>query len=457
MTTSEGLAQFIVGTRYQDLPPVVVAATKRYLLDTLGVAIGGVVTPHGKAMQAFLRGLGEQDEATPLGTHLRVSSLHAALANGTFIRALEMEDTSDAAVMHVAPGTIGAVLALAEQQRCTGLGMLTAIALGYEVSVRVGIAVSPSHAARGFHPSGTCGSFGATAAAARLLGLTESQTVAALGLAGLQAAGLFQPTEPIWRYLTSLNGGRAAHLGVTAALLARAGFPGSPTVFEAPYGFCAIHADSFDPSTIISGLGTRYLMPEVGLKLFPSSRFTQAPLATAILLKHRYKLDAEGIAEVVAKGIPLVIDAGNKPTPPSELDAQASIQYTVAVALSKGSYGLEDVSPESLRAPAIQRLMAKVKLEVDPGLEEGRRCHPDSWPTELTVRMKNGATYNHRMDYPPGSPKNPATPQQLAEKFRVLATRVLPLSQAEELSGAVERLEKMEDVRPFVRLWEAPL
>ena len=456
MTASEALAEFAASLKYDDLPGNVVAATKRFLIDTLGVGIGGATSLQGQAMQRYLQDTKGPEEATVIGTRLRTDRLQAAFGNGVLIRCLEMEDTLEEAFLHSAPGTIGATLALAEHRRCTGKELLTAVALGYETSVRVGHAVSPSHGERGFHASGTCGSFGATAAASKLLGLTEPQIASALGIVGLQAAGILQGEDPAWRYLTAVDGGRAAHLGVTAALLARNGFPGSPQIFEAPYGFCAMHTDSFDVSRITDGLASEYRMPGVGIKLFPSSRPTHAGTAAAIILKERHNIDPEAIAEVVLKGYSGAMDHGDRPNPASELDAQGSQQYPASVALLRGKYTIDDVSAQSLRNPAIQRLMSKFRVMSDPELNEHRRRHPSTWPTVMEVRMNDGTTYSERVDSPPGSALNPPTHQQLLDKYRTISSRVLPAGQAQDLWDMVDRLENEDDLSRFNRLWEAP-
>ena len=457
MTASEDLARFIAGLTYQDLPEDVTNAAKRLLVDTLGVAIAGSTSPQGLAVQSMLRETAGPEEAVALGTRLNTSRLNAALGNGVFIRSMELEDTSEESFLHSSAGTIGASLALAEHQRCTGQELLTAIALGYEVSVRVARAVSPCHYMMGYHPAGTCGSFGAAAAASKLMGLTESQIAFALGIAGLQAAGLFQTPDPAWQYLTTVNAGRSAHLGVTAALLARHGFPGSPQIFEAPYGFCAMHSDTFDPTLITEGLGANYLMSSVGLKLYPASRTTHSSIAAAILLKDQHHIDPEAISRVVVKGFSGAIERGEKSNPQTALQAQGSQNFTVSVALTRGKFGLDDVSPEVLQEPAIQRLMPKFSIMVDPDLEEERVRHPSKWPAVVEVYMEDGTSYSQRVDSPPGSALNPATVQEIEDKYLSLATRVLPERQARDLWQMVERLEQQEDLVPFVRLWEAPL
>ena len=379
MTYSEHLARFIGRLTYNDLPPNVVAAAKRLLIDTLGVGIGGTNSKQWQAVESLLREIGGPEEATVLGTRLRVSRTQAALGNGVLIHALNMEDTLDQAMVHTGRGTIGASLALAEHQRCTGKELLTAIVAGYEVTVRIATAVYPSLISRGFHPPGTCGSFGATAAAAKLMGLTEPQTTAALGITGLQAVGIRQGKDLVAPYLMSLNAGRAAQLGMTSALLAKHGFPGSLQIFEAPDGFCATHADSFDLSLITKGLGTEYLMPSVGIKLYPSGRPTQAAISAAAQLKLRHSVDPEAVAEVVVRrGLPAAMDVENKPNPQTELEAQISLQYMVAVALTRGNYTIQDLIPSQKGLfemnPGVRRW---------PGREEATGCRLLASPHHL--------------------------------------------------------------------------
>lgn len=457
MTASEELASFITRLTYDDLPSGVVTATKRFLTDTLGVGLSGSTSAQGQAIQSFLADAGGPEEATVIGTRLKTSRLNAALANGIHIRAREMEDTFEQAFFHSGPGAIGGPLALVERERPTGKELLTAVAVGYEVGVRIAISVSPSHAVRRYHATGTCGSFGAAAAIAKLMGMTEPQIVSALGIAGLQAAGVMQGVDPAWRYLTGIDGGRAAHLGITAALLARHGFPASPDIFEAPYGFCAMHADTFDASLITRGLGTDYMMPSVGIKLFPASRPTHASISAGIMLRESHNIDPEEIAEVSVRGISGAMISGNKPDPESELDAQGSQQYTVSVALTRGNFTLEDVTPEAVTEPAIRRLMGKFTVAPDPDLDAERLRDLSTWPTVVEVRMNDGTNYSQRVVSPPGSAQNPPSPQQLEDKYMYLTTRVLPEQQARDLWNMVGRLDQQNDLASFIRLWELPV
>ena len=455
MTISQELARFIVNTEYEDLPSGVVAAAKRFLIDTLGLGIGGAATAQGRAIGTFLGETGGPPEATVIGTRLRVGRLQAALGNGTLMRALELEDTLEEAFFHSAPGAIGSTLALLERHPCPGRELLAAVAVAYEVGVRIARSVSPSHANRGYHPTGTIGSFSAAAASARLLGLDETQTAHALGIAGLQAAGIMQSSDPAWRYLTSINGGRAAHLGVSAALMARSGFPGADDIFEGPLGFCAMHSDATDLAAITDGLASDYIMPIVGIKLFPSSRPTHGPIAGAMEVRQRHGIDPETIDGVVVRTFAEAAASADKPAPRSELDGQGSIQYLVAVALVRGGYTLADVSIDTVRDPAVQRVLDRVTLQADPELNAHRSQYPSTWPSVVEVQA-GGQVHTARVDSPPGSAQNPPTAQQMWDKYLSTSTRVIPYAQAEELWQTVDRLEREDDLSRFIRLWEVP-
>ena len=455
MTISQDLARFIVNTEYEDLPSEVVAASKRFLIDTLGLGIGGATTAQGQAMLAVLRETGGAEVATVIGSSVRVSRPQAALGNGAFIRALELEDTLEEAFFHSAPGVIGSTLALLERHPCPGREVLAAVAVAYEAGVRIARAVSPSHADRGYHPTGTIGSFSAAAASSRLMGLDESQTAHALGIAGLQAAGIMQSGDPAWRYLTAINGGRAAQLGVTAALMARSGFPAAADIIEGPLGFCAMHSDAPDPASITDGLGSDYVMPIVGIKLFPSSRPTHCPIAGALELRERHGIEPEAVDSVTVRTFAGAVASADKPAPKSELDGQGSIQYLVAVAMARGRYTLADVGMDTLRDSVVQQVLERVTLEEDPDLSDHRSRHPSTWPAVVEIHV-GGQVHTARVDSPPGSAQNPPTAQQMWDKYLSTSTRVLPYPQAEELWQTVDRLEREDDLGRFIQLWEAP-
>jgi 2-methylcitrate dehydratase PrpD len=219
---SEQLAAFIAGTDYDVLPAKTIDMCKLAVLDWLGsVAAGGREQP-GRMAVAVARGQGGTRQATLVAARERTSCLNAALVNGICSHIVEMDDVHRASILHAGAAVIPAALSVAEMRHATGREFIAALVAGYEIAVRVGEAVTPSHYLY-WHTTGTCGTFGAAAAAAKLLGLGQEELVWVLGNAGTQAAGL-------WEFLADgamskhLHAGKAAMNGVLAALLAQQGF-----------------------------------------------------------------------------------------------------------------------------------------------------------------------------------------------------------------------------------------
>src|SRR6185503_677795 len=251
------LARFSSALRYEDLPAATVDMAKRLLLDGLGCMLVGGRGEDGRNATAMVRRLGGGTQAT-LITDLELASVRdAAFVNGVSLYSVGLNDIHKPAGSHPAGCVIPVVLALGEWQRTPGTMLLAAMAAGYEVIGRTGRAVYPSHRERGFHPTGTCGTFGATAAAGRLLGLDAAQMASALGIAGSQAAGLYECHHDGTSTMI-FHAGRAAQNGVEAALLARAGFTGPATVLEGSKGFFQATANEYDAAAATAGLGAEY-------------------------------------------------------------------------------------------------------------------------------------------------------------------------------------------------------
>ena len=207
--TSE-LAQFLVRTKFEDISGNVRQHAKLCILDWLGASLAGSVETPGKIVRSVIRELGGKKEATIIGAHGKSTCLNAALANGISGHTIELDDVNEVAIIHPAAAVVPAALAVAERCGSNGRDMIAAVVLGYETEVRLGIAMNPSHYEY-WHPTGTCGTFGATVAAGKLLGLGKEQMIRALGIAGTQAAGLI---ETFGTMSKPLNPGRAAQSGV---------------------------------------------------------------------------------------------------------------------------------------------------------------------------------------------------------------------------------------------------
>ncbi|MDN5346932.1 MAG: hypothetical protein PWP65_496 [Clostridia bacterium] len=431
------VAKNICSLQYEQLPDSVIKRAKQLILDAVGVGLAGSCTFEGQTILDLVKELGGNPEATVLGAGIKTSCLQAALANGSFIHSVELDDHHNASHTHPGAPIIGAALAAAEKAGATGKQFITAVVAAYEVMTRIGKAVSPSHHYRGYQPTATCGVFGAAAAAGKLLGLDETRMSYALGLAGTQAAGL-------WEFITEgamskrLHPGRSAASGLLAALLAARYFTGPTTILEGKYGFCRAYADTYNLNEITAGWGENFEVMQVSLKYYACCRHAHSPIDAILELKSKYNLIPEKIASIiVATNTPAA--KHDNPQPGDMLAAQMSLPYCIAAALIDGKVTLEQFTPAKINDPLQRAITRKVELVVDPQLDA---LYPVKWAAEVTVKMDGGTTYSSRKDIPKGDPAYPLTDSEIGTKFSGLAgTRLAP----EKVAAVLEFIDHLEE------------
>ncbi len=436
------LAEFIEGVRYEELPPETIRLARLAFLDWLGSAIrGGREKPAVLALRV-LGAQGGSPQATLLPAGEKTSALNAALGNGIASHILELDDVHRGSIVHAGAVVMPAALAAVEMLHANGRKLIEAIVVGYEVAIRIGEAVSPSHYYY-WHNTGTCGTFGACAAAGKLLGLDPEQMVWALGNAGTQAAGL-------WEFLRDgamskhLHPGKAAQNGLLAALLAKEGFTGATAILEGQKGFCRAMAPEFNQAPITDSLGKPpYRIEGNSFKIHSSCRHTHPAIDIVLDLCARHRLSPAQVAAIEVRTYGTALDITSNPEPATIYAAKFSLPFCVALALAQGSCGLEDFSEANLGNPEIRDLLGRVRLAVDAHLDA---LHPAKWPAAVTLTLTSGEVYQGRTDFPLGDPENPADAEMLMAKFRRLASQVWPEPEVEALLAGVLSLEKLENV-----------
>ncbi|HSC70749.1 MAG TPA: MmgE/PrpD family protein, partial [Candidatus Methylomirabilis sp.] len=255
------LASFVADTGNSDLPEEARQRAKDCILDWIGGAFAGKGSPTDRSMEPLVRELGGRGRATLVGTGARAAPPLAALYNGTISAVMEIDDVHELVSLHPGIGVIPAALAVAEAAGSSGRELLAAVVLGYDVAVRVARAAGASHYAH-WHSTGTCDTFGAAASAGRLLRLDAERLLMALGLAGTQAAGLWESINASAVSAKHLHSGKAAFNGILSVLLARQGMRGSPTILEGPKGFLAAasRATDQDRASLTQDLGSPFLI-----------------------------------------------------------------------------------------------------------------------------------------------------------------------------------------------------
>lgn len=396
------LAAFIGEQSLDRLPASLVRRMKSHILDTIADGIAGRPERSTEALLAAIPlAAGDAAEATIFGTGKVASADVAALANGAMAHALELDDDHRLATLHPGAVVVPAALAAAEAAGASGARFLLGVILGYEVMCRAGEAFMGRQFYRGFHPTGTCGVFGAAVAAGIAFGLDERQMVNALGIAGTQAAGLGE-----WRadgsWIKRLHPGRSAQSGLLAARLAANGFTGPATIFEGESGFLAAfrHEDVLDADALTRGLGSDFTAGRTAFKPYPGCRFAHAAVDLALDL-HGEGIDGSNVESIAVRVFRTDI-LNDVTEPPTPVIAQFSVPYLVATAMQGGSLTLVDLEPGAIARPGVISLARRISVTVDPDFTAR---YPERYPTELRVRFTDGTERVAFSDCPRGDPE----------------------------------------------------
>ncbi len=444
METRE-LSRFVSGLRPEDVPTTVVEVLSDAFVDAVGCGLHGMTMQWAQIAQEFAIEQGGPPEATFwMSGGRKGSAANVVLAAGTAIHSFDFDDHSRAKI-HPGAVVIPTVLALGERAGISGARALTAMAAGYEVMTRVSLAANPGPARmRGWHLTGTCGTFGAAAAASVVLGLDAETTASALGLAGTQSAGL-------WAFNADgamskrLHPGLAAQSGVIAALLAARGFHGPRHILEAEDGgFLRAMSDDPRPAEAIRELGTVWRAEDVCFKPYSCCGSNHACIDATLGIMREYALADSDVAHVTA-GISRVVDrqTGFEYKPSTVLNAQMSLRYNIAVALADGRAYLEQFSDSRISAPDVCELARRVIVEIDPEMD---RVYPALYAGVVHIRTKDGRRFSRRVDHSKGMPENRMTPHEIDEKFISLASSAVGASKARQLLAIARGVPASESI-----------
>jgi 2-methylcitrate dehydratase PrpD len=450
------VSAFVVGTAPGDVPREVAAAGKRSILDGFGLAVVGSRTDIALIGRKQVLTYGDlADEAALLGTTTRLPARFAAFLNGIALHADDFDDTQLAVLpdrvygllTHPTAPVLPAVLALAEKHGADGAALLHAYLVGVEVETKVSEAISPRHYHTGFHSTGTAGSIGAGAGAARLLGLDADTTARTLGISASQAAGL---RESFGTMTKPFHAGRAAEAGVLAAELAAAGQTAAVNILEAPRGFFSAAGGGWDNDAIHQRLGHPWTFdsPGVSIKPYPSGSLTHPAMTAMMTLINAHDVRAEDVELVTVgtnKNMPnaLIYD---KPT--TDLEAKFSMQFCMAILLLRRRAGLAEFTDEVVRSPEVQAMVDRVHLEVDP---EAEAAGYDLMTSIVRVHLKQGGVLEERCDFSRGQPANPMTPEELGTKFLDNVTDAgIPPERAREAQERILDLENQTSIKPII-------
>ena len=462
------VAAFAAGLTYEVIPPGTRVRMKRHLLDSLGCGIYGTTLEHCQALVRVVEAMRGREEATVLGTGLRTSSVHAALANGTLISGFELDDVG----VYVHPGACVVAAGLAAAERHGGVGgkrLLTALVIGYEVAVRVAECVGPlAELEVGWHTPPFHGALAAAACAGHVMGLTEEEMLRAISVAADVAGGGLMSA----RYgsdVKRLHCGRGAEGGVLAALLGRNGFTGTPDVLERdPWGYCSTLSytgagrRNYELAKLTDGLGTTFIgLDRMAIKYYPIGGDQHSIVENILALRREHAIAPERVAKVTIGVTRFAFQ--NKLRTPAEnaTTANFSARYSAAMALTHDMPPLSEspllltLWPEKYKDPAIVALQGRIEEVVD---EELDRQNPYSVDTRVVVHLEDGRQLRRSTEWVRDAPSHGTiwlrqlSDGEVERKFRHLAGTVLRSDRVDELVTAVGELEAVSDVRRLARL-----
>ena len=454
LAVTEKLSRFVADLKFADLPDGIAQRTSLLVLDHIGIALrarneAALCT----SMEQALKHLGMNSGAcTVIGDDQGYAPPAAAFFNGNLAHSLDFDDTHAASSLHPGAPIIPAAMAAAEMVGASGADVLVGIIAGFEVQIRLSLALNPSeHYARGFHPTATCGTFGAAAAAARVFGLSREQTTSAFGLCGSQAAGSMQfLADGAWN--KPFHTGYAAMNGLISATMAREGFKGTALGIEGKLGFLNAYAPNSNPALVVEGIGERFCTMEVAVKPYPSCRYGHAAMDALIALRKTHGFAIEDI-ESVEIGLPktgwhLIGDPlEDKKHPKNVVDGQFSMPFVGAVALREGGMQWDDYASH-LKDPVTLDLCKRIDAIVDPVPEA---VFPDYMAGIARIKTRTGQ-HDKFVKIAKGEPANFVTVDELKVKFNALVSPYLGDERRETLIASVLDFATQEDIRALLAL-----
>jgi len=441
------IADYVVSTQLEDFPPDGIQAAKGAIMDCLGCALAGSREPLADILSEFVQANGGGTSASVIGRGFKTSAADAAQVNGAISHALDYDDITRALKGHPTAVLMPPALALAESQGATGLEMLIAYMLGFEVACSIGEAMSPEYYDElGWHPTGPVGALGAAVAASRILKLDRDQTAMAISLAASQAAGLRQNFGTMTK---PYHAGAACRTGVTAAQLVSAGFTASLDAIEGRFGF--LHAFSggggYEADRILENLGKTCYLVESGIEIkkYPCCGSAHLALDATARILDRSPLNAADIEK-----IDVVVDFDPPRSlihdrPQSALEGKFSMQYCLAAAVLDGKVGMDAFTDQQVLRPEAQDLIPKVTMRRLTDFQ-GQPSWVEAY-NQVAVHLKDGTVLIERVDRINEGALRGVTMDEIIDKFRDCASTALTADDIEELVTGLSELEQLPDVR----------
>lgn len=450
--TTRHVVEFLRGAGYSDIPDEVIALGKKSIVDGLGLALSGSVARSGELVRRHLESLRlAAGPATIIGSSLKVAPRFAAFANGVGIHADDYDDTQLAVaadrvyglLTHPTAPALPSAIAVGEALDKNGRDVMLAYHLGVEVECKIAEAINPRHYQTGFHATATCGTFASAAAASKLMGLDDDATARALSIAGSQSAGL---RENFGTMTKPFHAGRSSESGVVAADFAALGWTAADTILEAPRGFFSAAGGGYDETAIISKLGApwTFASPGISIKPHPSGSLTHPGMTEMLRLIRADDIRPGQVVRVRVGTNSNMPNALIHRRPQNELQAKFSMEFCMAILLLERRAGLNEFTDEVVLRSDVQKMIDKIDFVID---ERAEAAGYHKMTTYIDIELADGRRISGNADFGKGSPHQPMSYDDVAEKFRECAEYARwEKSRAEDVVAMVRDLEGLGSI-----------
>ena len=452
--TTAAVVEFIHGVSFDRIPQKAISEAKRCLIDGVGVVLAGSTVRGSEIVREHITTIGcGQAQSTILGPQkTSASAAQAALANAASGHAMDYDDTQLSStpdrvfglLTHPTVPVLAASLAVGERLGVSGRAFLEAFLTGFEVECKIAEAINPRHYVGGFHSTGTIGTFGAAASAAKLLKLTPPQTAHAIGIAASMSSGIRvnfgSMTKP-------LHAGRAAENGVTAAELASRGFTAGDDGLDGEWGFFQVMGGGADVSRIVPALGKPFSIvdPGVSFKPYPCGSLGHPTMDAMLKLVTDHDVKPDRIARVRVRAGSNILNPLRYKTAKTELEAKFCLPFMMASIALKRRAGIREFTDEFVSSPPVQAMMSRVDTVFDQAIEARGF---DKMRSIVEIDLTDGGKLSQPSDERyRGGPERPFTREELHEKFTDCASLILSSDRIKRALDAIESVDQLKSIR----------
>jgi len=453
-TITAKMAQWAAGVTFDDLGDRAIHEARRFLLDSLGCAFGGLRQEDAEIALEVLDDIGGKGSSTVIGTGKKTDPVTASLANALMIRIMDYNDIYWQQDPSHPSDIIPAAMACGERARRNGKDLVLGIILGYEFECRFCEAAFPGIRERGWHHA-TLTAFVSPIVAGRMLGLSWEKIQHAIGISASRHATYGAVTAGKLTMMKNTVDPMATQSGVMAALLAEKGYTGPEHVVDGKEGIVRCLGPEWKLEVLVDGLGESWRIERCGMKAFPTEALTHAPISAVLDIVIGNDLKPEQIAKVHIRSLARAADILADPTkydPRTKETADHSLPYVIAAAITDRQVTPAQFEPEKIMDPRIREQLRKVEVVADPEIE---KVFPKLQRVIVTVKTTDGRELTKQLDYPKGDPRNPLTDREIEEKFDALAAPVLSDDRRRRVKDAVWKIDTLSSITELMDLCKA--